>query len=62
MRPELRKACGIALIVIGAIAMPFPIVPGIPIVLAGAAMLGHDHPLVRPFATWLRDRRAKWTQ
>ena len=62
MQPELRNLCGIGLIVIGAIAMPLPILPGIPIVLAGAAILGHDHPLVRPFSEWVRKRRTKSTQ
>lgn len=61
MPPELRNLCGMVLIVLGLIAMPLPILPGIPLVLAGAAMLGHNHPVVRPFADWIRKRRAKFT-
>jgi precorrin-3B methylase len=35
------------LIVAGLVAIPVSVVPGIPIIAAGAAMLGSDHPFVR---------------
>ncbi len=40
MSPAARQICGMALVVIGLIAMPLPVVPGLPIVAAGAALLG----------------------
>jgi hypothetical protein len=44
---RLRTAAGIVLIVIGMIAVPIPIPPGIPLIAAGAALLGPHHPLIR---------------
>jgi hypothetical protein len=48
----IRTIAGWSLIVIGAIACPLPLVPGIPIVLLGAALLGQDHPAVRKCKAW----------
>jgi uncharacterized protein YqgC (DUF456 family) len=59
MTPGLRKLLGIVMIVAGLILMPVPILPGIPLVLAGAAVLGNDHPLVRRWVAWLRKRVQK---
>lgn len=53
MTPAVRNVCGIALIGVGIIAMPLPILPGIPIVLAGVALLGREHPLVSRCVRWL---------
>ncbi len=50
---EIRNILGIALIVVGLIAMPVPIIPGLPIVAAGAAVLGREHPLVVSFRKYL---------
>ena len=44
------------LIVIGLIMCPFPIIPGIPIVAAGVALLGTDHWAVRRCRTWLQSK------
>ena len=52
----LRQLCGYTLIAVGLVAMPLPVVPGIPLLLAGAALLGRDHRLVRAFRGWM-DRR-----
>jgi uncharacterized membrane protein YbaN (DUF454 family) len=43
---SIRHALGMILIMIGLIGMPLPIVPGLPIVLGGAALLGRRHPWV----------------
>jgi uncharacterized protein YqgC (DUF456 family) len=59
MRALVRNACGISLIVAGVIAVPIPIVPGFPLIFAGVALLGNDHPLVRSCRTWL-DVRGIW--
>ena len=56
MTATLRRICGFALIAAGLVAMPVPIMPGIPLILAGVAMLGSDHPLVRTCRTWLQNR------
>lgn len=45
-----RRIAGYLTIAAGLILMPMPILPGIPIVLAGIALLGADHPLGR----WLQ--------
>jgi uncharacterized protein YqgC (DUF456 family) len=50
-----------ALIAAGLVAIPIPVMPGIPLIAAGAAMLGSDHPLVRSCRTWLQ-RRGIWRQ
>jgi len=49
-----RTLPGIALILTGIIAIPIPILPGIPLIAAGAAMLGVNHPLVRAGREWLQ--------
>lgn len=43
------------LIAVGLVAIPIPVIPGIPLIAAGAAMLGSDHPLVRSCRTWLQN-------
>jgi hypothetical protein len=44
------------LIAAGVLAIPIPVIPGIPLIMAGAAMLGRDHPLVRSGRTWLQNQ------
>jgi hypothetical protein len=56
MRGRIRNAFGILLIITGLIAMPVPIIPGFPLVIAGAAILGRRHPLIRPWWAWLQKR------
>jgi hypothetical protein len=53
VRLKIRRACGIALIVMGLVAIPVPIVPGVPLIVAGAALLGPNHPFVRTGRAWL---------
>ena len=43
-------------IVVGVLAIPIPVIPGIPLIVAGASMLGSDHPLIRSGRTWLQNR------
>ena len=47
MSNALRTTGGVILVLIGLIAMPLPVLPGIPIVAAGIALLGANHPAVR---------------
>ncbi len=56
MLAAIRRTCGIVLIAAGALAVPIPLIPGIPLIVAGAAMLGTDHPLIRSGRAWLQDR------
>jgi hypothetical protein len=56
MIPNIRIVCAWALIVLGAILLPIPIVPGAPLIVAGAALLGPNHPLVQASKTWLQRR------
>lgn len=57
MMPETRrKTWGIVLIVLGLVAMPIPVLPGIPLIVAGVAMIGPEHPAVRACRTWLKNR------
>jgi hypothetical protein len=43
----VKTVAGMALVVFGGAALLIPMVPSIPFFLAGAALLGPDHPLVR---------------
>lgn len=59
---QLRVIVGIILCVVGLAGTLLPVVPGVPILLAGVALMGSEHPLVRivreRFKHWLdRDKR-----
>ena len=41
----LRTIAGLVLIVVGIAGLVLPIIPGIPILIAGMALLSADHPL-----------------
>jgi uncharacterized membrane protein YbaN (DUF454 family) len=56
----IRAVGGILLIVVGLLGLVLPVIPGVPLLLAGVALLGQDHPLVRPALAWLRRRREAW--
>ena len=51
---NLRNVSGMILIVIGLAGVLLPIVPGVPLLLAGAAILGPKHAVVRYGRRWLR--------
>jgi uncharacterized membrane protein YbaN (DUF454 family) len=53
---RVRNATGIALIAIGVVGVPLPLVPGTPMIAAGAALLGPRHPLIVYSKAWLRRR------
>ena len=54
MAMTFRKIGGMALIGLGVAGILVPVIPGIPLVLAGAALLGNSHPLVRRIRGLLR--------
>ena len=57
-RPSaVRMAAGVILIAIGLVAMPLPVMPGVPIVAAGVALLGVNHPLIQRCRTWIERLR-----
>ncbi len=55
-----RGVAGVAMITIGVVGCILPIIPGVPFLVGGVALLGTRHPLVRPFAErierWRRQR------
>jgi len=53
---SLRNVAGFLLIVAGLAAVPIPILPGLPLIAAGAALLGQDHPFIRSCRAWLQKR------
>ena len=52
----MKNLCAIALILGGVAGIVLPIIPGIPMIAAGVAMLGRDHPLIRSCQTWLQSK------
>ncbi len=44
-----RTAIGYALLVAGVADVLLPIVPGTPFLIAAVAVLGSDHPVIRPW-------------
>ena len=57
MTARLREISGLALVVAGVAGCLLPIIPGIPLIVAGVAILGTDHALVRRSRGWLEKRR-----
>jgi len=59
---KLRVVLGIALCFVGIAGTVVPVIPGVPIILAGVALMGADHPLVMKakakFKRWEAGRRS----
>jgi uncharacterized membrane protein YbaN (DUF454 family) len=55
-----RLILGVTLLAAGVLGMILPIIPGIPLLLAGVALLGTNHPWVRPLMVRFRLWRRKW--
>lgn len=53
---KVKVIIGIAMCVIGVAGTLVPVIPGVPIILAGVALMGTDHPLVRK----VKERFQKW--
>jgi uncharacterized protein len=62
----LRTVAGVMLITIGMVGILLPIIPGIPLMLAGVATMGRDHPWLRPLMArldgWRSRRRTSSSQ
>jgi hypothetical protein len=46
---KLREATGFALVIAGLFGMLMPLIPGVPLLLAGVAVLGTNHPSIQPW-------------
>ena len=57
---KIRVVTGLTLIGLGLLGMLVPVVPGIPLLIAGVALVGTNHPWVRPLMVRLRAWRRKW--
>ncbi len=53
----MRMAAGYLMMVLAVIGVVVPILPTVPFLLAGAALLGREHPLIRPFMQRLNNWR-----
>jgi uncharacterized membrane protein YbaN (DUF454 family) len=56
----IRTVIGLILIGVGLIGLLVPVMPGIPLLIAGVALVGTNHPWVRPVIARLRAWRRKW--
>ena len=55
-----RNCAGFGLIILGILGCMLPILPGIPMILGGAAILGHKHPVVKRFQLWLKAKKEQY--
>jgi uncharacterized membrane protein YbaN (DUF454 family) len=51
---HLRTGAGFALVGVGVLGTVLPVIPGVPLVIAGLALLGREHPLTRAIETRIR--------
>lgn len=56
MRKSTNTVLGCLLLVAGIAGLLLPIIPGIPFLIAAVAVLGSDHPLIRPW----KERVNRW--
>lgn len=56
----IRTVIGLILIGVGLLGLLVPVMPGIPLLIAGVALVGSNHPLIRPAIARLRTWRRKW--
>jgi uncharacterized membrane protein YbaN (DUF454 family) len=64
MWKRIRTAFGYVLLVAGVAGVLLPIIPGTPFLIAAVAVLGSDHPVIRPWKErvnrWIKkDRKTK---
>jgi len=58
----IRVALGIVLMGLGVIGTLMPLIPGFPLLLAGIATLGTEHPAVRSLLRWVKSWRERGGQ
>jgi uncharacterized protein YqgC (DUF456 family) len=55
---RLRSIGGWVLVIVGLLGLAVPVLPGIPLLVAGGALLGPEHRLVQAALRWWRGWRA----
>lgn len=60
MASRIRSVAGVLLVVVGLLGLVLPVIPGVPLLMAGVALLGRNHPLVRPALERFGRLREKW--
>lgn len=58
--PLLRTLVGWVCLVIGLLGIILPIIPGIPFLIAGLALLSTEHRWVRSLLVWTKRRLGRW--
>jgi uncharacterized membrane protein YbaN (DUF454 family) len=56
---RVRSIAGITLVALGVAGIVLPLMPGVPFLIAGTALLGSDHPLSRAVAERVRRLRRR---
>jgi uncharacterized membrane protein YbaN (DUF454 family) len=56
---RIRTAAGVVLLALGVAGVVLPLMPGVPFLIAGTALLGSDHPISRAVAERLRRLRSR---
>ncbi len=62
MRHQARTVLGFVLIGIGLLGLVLPLMPGIPLLIAGVALVGTNHPWIKPLKEHLTKWRARMTR
>jgi uncharacterized protein YqgC (DUF456 family) len=57
-----RGLVGILLIIVGIVGTVLPLIPGIPLLVTGLAIIGFDTPVVRALTSRLRRWRVRLTR
>jgi len=56
---KIKISLGVVLLVVGALGVLLPVVPGAPIILAGFTLLGSNHPVTKTLAARVQRWRAR---
>jgi len=62
MRQHLREIIGFILIGVGLIGFLIPIMPSVPFILAGIALIGADNPRLKPLLERVKGLKEKFTK
>jgi uncharacterized membrane protein YbaN (DUF454 family) len=60
IKKRLASIAGFTCLGLGLIGIVLPLIPGIPLLIAGSAILGTDHVAVRPFSRLLEYLKRGW--
>ncbi len=59
---RVKVIVGFFLIGLGVLGLLLPLLPGIPLLLAGLALVGTEHRWIRRLKAFVLTRRRKWTR